>query len=40
MSTKALLEYMKGKDDSEELGVDGRILLKRMLHFRVWTGFM
>jgi hypothetical protein len=37
------LEYLKGRDHCEDLGVDGRIILECMLGKygeRVWTGFM
>jgi len=34
---------LKGRDHSEELGVDGRIILERILEKwdrKVWTGFI
>jgi hypothetical protein len=37
------LESLKGKDHSEELGVDGRIILQSVLEKKggkVWNGFI
>jgi hypothetical protein len=43
MRTKFWLESLKGRDHSEDLGEDGRIILKLILKTwlgRVWTGFI
>jgi hypothetical protein len=43
MHTIFLLEDLKGKDQSEELDLDGRIILVWILgkySGRVWTGFV
>jgi hypothetical protein len=41
--TKFWSENLKGRDHSEDLGVDGRIMMKCMLgkqDEKVWTGFI
>jgi hypothetical protein len=43
MSTKYWLESLKGRNRSEDLGVDGRRKIKCILgkySWRVWIGFM
>jgi hypothetical protein len=41
MFTKFWLKSLKGRDHSEELGVDGRIILMDLREIgRVWIGFM
>jgi hypothetical protein len=43
MNIKFCLESLKGRDHLEDIGVDGRIILKRIIwkYFgSVWTGFV
>jgi hypothetical protein len=43
MHTKFWSENLKGRDNSEDKGVDGRIILDWMLQKyggKVWTGFI
>jgi hypothetical protein len=43
MHTKGWLVSMKGRDHSDDLGLDGRIILKLILGkqgWRVWAGFI
>jgi hypothetical protein len=43
MRIKFCLESLEGRDQSEDLGVDGRIILKSILRtegWRVWIGFI
>jgi hypothetical protein len=43
MRAQFLLESLKRIDQSEDVGVDGRIILKCILEeygLRVWTGFI
>jgi hypothetical protein len=42
MHTKSRVESMKGRDHSEDLGVEGKIILECILGKwggKVWTGF-
>jgi hypothetical protein len=42
-NTIFLLENLKGRDHSEDLGVDGRITLEcifEKLNVKMWTGFI
>jgi len=43
MHTKFWLENLKGRDHSEDLDVDGRVILQWILQKyggKLWTGFM
>jgi hypothetical protein len=40
MRTKLFLESVKGRKHSDNLGVDGKIILKLILGYWVWTGFI
>jgi hypothetical protein len=43
MHTKFWLENLKGRNHSEDLGIDGRIILELILgenSRKVWTGFI
>jgi hypothetical protein len=43
MHTPLLSENLKGMDHSKDLGIDGRIILERILEKqgrKLWTGFM
>jgi hypothetical protein len=43
MPTKFWLQYINGRDDSEDTGVDERIILERILEIegrKAWAGFI
>jgi hypothetical protein len=43
MHTRFLLENLKGKDHSEDIGIDGKVILEWILGKygrKMWTGFI